>query len=145
MLTLVQALKSNFLEVLFNIQMVLLEWCQDPDLNQGQLIKIMKKHYLCLVTKGKCLNMVPSKKLPYHFHTSNFFQELFFVSHLRVIGMEVLGDLVTSEIPEVLISGQQSLMSCLRKYLQKKIFQGEAINQITSVGIFTERFRSIDL
>ena len=32
-------------------------------------IRIMKKHYLCLVTKGKYLNMVPSKKtsipLPY--------------------------------------------------------------------------------
>ena len=61
----------------FDIQMFLFEWCRDPDLNWGQLKKIMKKHYLCLVKRGKCLNVVPSKKLPYHFYTSSFLEELF--------------------------------------------------------------------
>ena len=67
-----------------------------PRFELGTGKKIMKKHYLCLVTKDKYLNMVSSKKLPYHFHTSTFLEELFFVSDLRVIGMELLG----TELPQ---------------------------------------------
>tara|TARA_Y100000589_G_C27106443_1_gene610307 strand:- start:892 stop:1092 length:201 start_codon:yes stop_codon:yes gene_type:complete len=62
-----------------------------PRFELGTTKKIMKKHYLCSGNKGKSLNMVPSSKLPNHFHTGTFLEELFFVSYLRVIGMEVLG------------------------------------------------------
>ncbi len=58
--------------------------------------------------------------------------------------MEVLGNLVTSEVPEEWTNVWKSLISSFEN-LPKKIIQGEVSSEIIGIGIYAEEFSSVDL
>ena len=61
-----------------------------PRFELGTTTRNNEKTLFMRCDKGQMSKYGAFKKLPYHFHISTFLERLFFVSYLRVIGMEVL-------------------------------------------------------